>query len=196
MKKMLFPILILTFIVSIVFAGPFGLSKGMSVSAISKLSKQGFEPERISDDDKYFFIPKKPHDLFKAYIAYVDDRKGLYRINAVSNGIESSVYGLELRIAFNVLVHTLSKTYGTPKRTDKIKENYKFKEGKYWLRSLKDGARELSATWKRGENGTTLPQELDKISVYLSANFLYGLINIDYSFSNSAEIEKKQVDVL
>ena len=190
MKKIIFSILILVFVFSVAFAGPFGLSKGMSVSTISKLSKPGFAPERISDDDKYFFIPKKQHDLFKAYIAYVDEKKGLYRINAISDGIESSVYGLELKIAFNVLVHDLSKTYGTPKKTDKIKENYKFKEGKYWFRSLKDGAREISATWKRGEQGTTLPQELDKISVYLSANFLYGLINIDYHFSNSAEIEQ------
>ena len=193
MKKIISAILILTFTFSVAFAGPFGLSKGMSVAAISKLCKKGFGPERISDDDKYFFIPQKQHDLFKAYIAYVDEKKGLYRINAISDGIESSVYGLELKIAFNVLVHLLSKTYGTPKKTDKIKENYKFKEGKYWFRSLKDGARELSATWRRGAKGTTLPQELDKISVYLSANFLYGLINIDYHFSNSAEIEQQSI---
>ena len=94
----------LTFIVSTAFAGPFGLSKGMSVSAISKLSKPGFEPKRISDDDKYFFIPKNQHDLFKTYIVYVDEKKGLYRINAISNGIESCVYGLELKIAFNEAV--------------------------------------------------------------------------------------------
>ncbi len=191
MKKIIFTFLMLTFSFSTAFAGPFGLSKGMSIPEISKVSKPGFGPERISDDDKYFFIPKKQHDLFKAYIAYVDAKKGLYRINAISEGIETSVYGLELRIAFNVLVNDLSKTYGTPKKTDKVKENYKFKEGKYWFRSLKDGARELSATWKRGEKGTTLPQELDKLTVYVSANFLYGLINIDYSFSNSAEIQEK-----
>ncbi len=191
MKKIIFTFLMLTFSFSAAFAGPFGLSKGMSISAISKVSKPGFGPERISDDDKYFFIPKKQHDLFKAYIAYVDAKKGLYRINAISEGIETSVYGLELRIAFNVLVNDLSKTYGTPKKTDKVKENYKFKEGRYWFRSLKDGARELSATWKRGEKGTTLPQELDKLTVYVSANFLYGLINIDYCFSNSAEIQEK-----
>ena len=35
----------------------------------SKISKKGFEPERVSDDDRYFFIPKNKIKLFKACIA-------------------------------------------------------------------------------------------------------------------------------
>lgn len=181
-----------TFAFSTAFAGPFGLSKGMSVEQISKLSEKGFEPERVSDD-RYFFIPKNKIELFKAYVAYVDEKKGLYRINAISEGINTSAYGIELKNLFNVMVQGLSKTYGTPIITDTIKEDYEFKEGRYWFRSLQDEARELSATWKKGEKGTTLPKELDNISMYVSANFLYGLITLDYYFSNSAEIQEKPI---
>ncbi len=188
MKKIIFTILMFTFSFSSAFAGPFGLSKGMSVEQISKLSEKGFEPERVSDD-MYFFIPKNKIEIFKAYVAYVDEKKGLYRINAISEGINTSAYGIELKNLFNVMVQGLSKTYGTPEITDTIKEDYEFKEGRYWFRSLQDEARELSATWKKGEKGTTLPKELDSISMYVSANFLYGLINLDYYFSNSAEIQ-------
>ena len=89
MKKIIFPILMIAFTFSVAFAGPFGLSKGMSVEQISKLGEKGFEPERVSDDDRYFFIPKNKIDLFKAYVAYVDEKKGLYRINAISEGINT-----------------------------------------------------------------------------------------------------------
>jgi hypothetical protein len=190
MKKTILTFLMVTFVISTAFAGPFGLSKGMSVEQISKLSEKGFEPERVSDDT-YFFIPKNKIEIFKAYVAYVDEKKGLYRINAISEGINTSAYGIELKNLFNVMVQGLSKTYGTPEITDTVKEDYEFKEGRYWFRSLQDEARELSATWKNGKKGTTLPKELDSISMYVSANFLYGLINIDYYFSNSAEIQGK-----
>ena len=194
MKKIIFILLLFLFSFSTAFAGPFGLSKGMSVEEISKLSEKGFEPERVSDDDdRYFFIPKNKINIFKAYIAYVDEKKGLYRINAISEGIHTSAYGIELKNLFNLMVQGLSQTYGTPKITDTIKEDYEFKEGRYWFRSLQDEARELSATWKKGEKGTTLPKELDNISMYVSANFLYGLITIDYYFSNSAEIQEKKI---
>ena len=96
----------LTFAFSVAFAGPFGLSKGMSVEQISKLSEKGFEPERVSDD-MYFFIPKNKIEIFKAYVAYVDDKKGLYRINAISEGINTSAYGIELKNLFNVMVQSL-----------------------------------------------------------------------------------------
>ena len=192
MKKITVVFLMFFFSFSVAFAGPFGLSKGMSVEQISKLSEKGFEPERVSDDDRYFFIPKNKIELFKACIAYVEEKKGLYRINAISEGINTSAYGIELINLFNLMVQGLSKTYGTPEITDTVKEDYEFKEGRYWFRSLQDEARELSATWKNGKKGTTLPKELDSISMYVSANFLYGLINIDYYFSNSAEIQENQ----
>ena len=41
-------------------------------------------------------------DLFKAYVAYVDEKKGLYRINAISEGINTSAYGIELKNLFNL----------------------------------------------------------------------------------------------
>lgn len=73
-KKITVTFFIFFFSFSVAFAGPFGLSKGMSVEQISKLSEKCFEPERVSND-MYFFIPKNKIELFKACIAYVDEKK-------------------------------------------------------------------------------------------------------------------------
>ena len=55
MKKITVTFLMFFFSFSVAFAGPFGLSKGMSVEQISKLSEKGFEPERVS---KFLLIIK------------------------------------------------------------------------------------------------------------------------------------------
>ena len=109
MKKIILPILIIAFVVSTIFAGPFGLSQGMSVSEVSKLSEKGFEPTNPDNDDRYIFIPKKKHELFKIYIAFIDNEKGLYGIRAVSEEIKTTDYGTELKNAFSNIVERLSK---------------------------------------------------------------------------------------
>ena len=198
MKKIIFPILMFTFIVSTAFAGPFGLSKGMSVGEISKLSEKGGEPARISDDDRYLFIPKKKHELFKTYVAFIDEEKGLYGIRAISEDIKTTKYGTELKSAFNSMMERLSKIYGTPKITNKIDPNYYLKKDEYWLTALREGARELSATWEKGEKGTNLPEEMGIVSIYVKANQFFdnGVVIIEYDFSNYSEIQEKQDDVL
>lgn len=190
------PILILVFIASIVFAGPFGLSKGMSLSEVSKLSEKGYEPKSIANDDRYAFIPQKKHEFFKNYLAFIDEEKGLYRINAISEEIRTTGYGTELKNTFYAMVERISKIYGKPKITDRIDSNYYLKKEEYWLTALKDGARELYATWDKGEKYTNLPEELESVSIYASAEFSYGYIIIKYHFSNSSEIHNKQDDVL
>lgn len=198
MKKIIFSILILFFVLSIAFAGPFGLSKSMSVSEVSKLSERGCEPTRISDDDRYLFVPKKKHELFKTYVAFIDEDNGLYAIRAISEDIKTTKYGTELKDAFNAMVERLSKIYGTPKKTDKIDPNYYWKKDEYWLTALREGARELSAIWKKGEKGANLPDELAGITIYIEADKIFenGVVIIEYGFSNYSEVQEKQDDVL
>ncbi len=197
MKKIIFTILIFTFAFSISFAGPFGLSKGMSVEEVSKLSEEGYEPTSFTSDDKYIFIPKKKHDLFKIYAVFIDKEKGLYAIGASSEEIETNDYGTELKNSFNAMVKRLSKIYGTPKIIDRVDSNSIFKNDNYWFSALKQGARELSATWEKGEKGTNLPEDLDKVIIHVQAGeFNSGFVMIAYRFSNAAEVQEKQDDVL
>ena len=196
MKKIIFSILMIVFITSISFAGPFGLSKGMSLDEVSKNSEKGYEPTSVANNDRYIFVPKKKHDLFEVYVAFIDKENGLYGIRARSEKIKTSDYGTELKNAFDVMVTRLSKIYGQPKIIDKIKHDYHLKEEKYWLYAVRDGARELSATWSEGDKYTNLPDELERVSIYVSAEFSSGFVIIEYEFSNYSEIQEKQDDVL
>ncbi|MBR3654246.1 MAG: hypothetical protein IKN62_02285 [Elusimicrobia bacterium] len=196
MKKIIFPILMLTFIASTTFAGPFGLSKGMSVEEISKLSEKGYEPTSPDNDDRYLFVPKKKHEVFKIYIAFIDQEKGLYSIRAVSEEIKTNDYGTELKNVFSDMVDRLSKIYGKPKIIDKINSDSHFKEDKHWMYTLGQGARTLAAGWIKGEKDTNLPEELDSVAISVKADYHDGYLILEYNFSNSAEIEEKQDDVL
>ncbi len=196
MKKIIFPILMFTFIVSTAFAGPFGLSKGMSVGEISKLSEKGYEPASPDNNDRYLFVPKKKHELFKIYIAFIDEEKGLYAIKAVSDEIKTNDYGTELKNVFSDMTDRLSKIYGTPKIIDELSSDYSFKDDRYWMFSLQQGARTLAAAWIKGEKGTNLPEELDNVAITVKADHRDGYLIIEYYFSNSAEVQEKQDDVL
>ena len=196
MKKIIFPILMITFIASITFAGPFGLSKGMSVGEVAKLSEKGYEPTNPDNDDRYIFIPKKKHEVFKIYIAFIDQEKGLYSIRAVSEEIKTTDYGTELKNVFSDMVARLSKIYGSPKIIDEVSSDYSFKDDKYWMFSLQQGARTLAAGWIKGEKDTNLPEELDSVAISVKADYHDGYLILEYNFSNSAEIEEKQDDVL
>lgn len=196
MKKVILTILMFFFTFSIAFAGPFGLSKGMSVEEVSKLSEEGYEPTNPDNDDRYIFIPKKKHELFKVYIAFIDKTKGLYGIRAATEEIKTTDYGTEVQVSFYKIVERLSKIYGKPKITNKIDSNYYWKKDEYWLKSLREGARQLFAVWEKGEKGTNLPEELDNVSIHAKALYDDGLIVIEYSFSNFNEIYEKQDDVL
>lgn len=196
MKKIIFPILMLTFIASTTFAGPFGLSKGMSVEEISKLSEKGYEPTSITNDDRYVFIPKKKHELFKVYIAFIDKEKGLYGIRAVTDDIKTTSYGTELKIVFSDIVERLSKIYGLPEIADEINSDSLYKEDSDWMYSLENGARKLIAAWLKEDTNTNLPEEIESIAIYAIAKFGVGGIVIEYEFSNSAEVQEKQDDVL
>ena len=196
MKKIIFPILMLTFIASTVFAGPFGLSQGMSVNEVAKLSEKGYEPTNPENDDRYIFVPKKKHELFKVYIVFIDQEKALYCIKAVSEEIKTNDYGTELKNVFSDMVDRLSKIYGKPKIIDKISSDYSFKDDKYWMFSLQQGARTLAAGWFKGEKGSSLPEELDGVAISVKANYHEGYLILEYDFSNSEEIFEKQDDVL
>lgn len=196
MKKIIFPILMITFVVSTAFAEPFGLSKGMSVKEITNLSKKDFEPKNFTNDDKYFFIPKNEDKNFKTCIAFIDKEQGLYRINALGLATKTSVDGTEIKKLFYSIVEDLSKSYGTPIIIDQVDISYGSNEDKFWLHSLAAGARDFYAKWEKGEKNTFLPKDLEKVVLSVKATLRDATLIIDYYFSNYVEIEKKKKNAL
>ena len=56
-----------------------------------------------------------------------------------------------MRSLFNEVKERISKKYGTPLIRDEIDPQSVFDEEKYWLYTLKNGARTLGAIWKQND---------------------------------------------
>lgn len=198
MKK-LFSILIFALVSFSAFASPFGLEMGMTLSEV-QAACGGNRPERIENDDRYIIKPEKSHSTFKFYLAWINDEHGLYRIRSVSEEIKTDNYGKNVQNAFYTFERRLEAVYGMPEITDKIidKKSYYQDEGD-WSRSLRYGARELSAVWEESEKGTKMKDDLVFVALYVKSKNSYSdefYLFLDYEFSNAIAVEYKEDEVL
>lgn len=194
MKKLsLFFILILLPIA--VFAAPFGLEMGMTIEEIAEQCEG--EPEFL-ENDIYLIKPKKSHPVFSAYGVYVNQNVGLYQIRAISDEIKTNRYGTELQNAFNNVKDRISKTYGTPEIYDDVDRNISshYQEDEYWFYTLREGSRELYATWGESE---PLSDNLDLVALECSTtrgfDEGFGQLALYYYFSNVNSVEDEQDSV-
>lgn len=111
MKKIAVLILGLLFFSSFLYAGPFGLSNGMTLEEVTEACN-GEIPKRIAQDDRYFIIPSKSHSTFTTYIAWISEDYGLYHIRAISDKIHTNNYGKELQNAFYSFEPRIENAYG------------------------------------------------------------------------------------
>lgn len=190
--KRLFGTLVCLVMWNVCFAGPFGLSIGMTLEEVTEACG-GREPVRLENDDRYLIEPEKRHSMFEHYAARIDDAQGLYYIWAISRDIFTSGYGAEIRSAFSALESSLSKSYGKPtKRIDEVAPDSYWTDEKYWMRALSQGARTLAAGWE-----DNLPNGLS--GVYLGAQAEYdseGFIVLYYEFENHELVESAEDEVL
>ena len=185
MKHILFIVFIGLFITNS-SASPFGLKMGMSLKEITAVSTA--KPEKL-DKGIYVIQPKQSHPQFKTYLAYVDKKKGLYQIRAVSPTIKTNPYGTELQNHFYDIKNRISKTYGEPIIRNEINEDSPFQGDEYWLHTLKDGARTLAAIWGKDSK---LDENLDLIVLECGVdNSLFGgpYLILFYYFKNSDGVE-------
>ena len=111
MKKIAVLILGLLLFSSFLYAGPFGLSNGMTLEEVTEACN-GEIPKRIAQDDRYFITPSKSHSTFTTYIAWISEDYGLYHIRAISDKIYTNNYGKELQNAFYSFEPRIENTYG------------------------------------------------------------------------------------
>ncbi len=198
MKKVMF-CLIFEVVTFTAFASPFGLKMGMTFKEVA-VACNGNRPERIENDDRYIIIPEKRHPFFKFYLAWINDEYGLYRIRGVSEEIKTDNYGKNVQNSFYNIEHRLEAVYGLPEITDGIidKESY-YQGDEDWSRSLRYGARELSATWAIWMKKTKMKDDLIFINLYVNAKNSYSdefYLFLDYDFLNSLDVEYKEDEVL
>ena len=194
MKKILLIIFISIFFPITIFAAPFGLSMGMSLEDLNEVC-DGTEPKHIKDDCYYVF-PLKKHPLFKHYVAFVDNEKGLYCIKAISDDIQTNNYGSEIQNAFAEIKERVSKTYGKPRIIDEIASDTLWKDDKYWVSALADGARTYACIWESSSKNK-LKDDLTDVSIYASAQRVpqMGWIILEYNFNNMQAVKDAQDDV-
>ena len=179
-------------------SGPFGFDIGMTYEEV-KAACGGSEPEHIADN-RYYVKPKKTHPLFEKYIVWISDAVGLYYIKGISRDIRTSDYGTEAKRQFSNLRAVLEKKYGRFSLTDTIKPDYYWKDEKYWMQALSEGARTYRAQWSvtkenykdfDGLFGILLG--IDCASKYLTSE---AYIWIEYEFQNYGDAQEALDDVL
>ncbi len=190
MKK-LFGTLVCLVMWSVCFAGPFGLSIGMTLEEVTEAC--GGKSPRLIDDGQYLIEPEKRHSMFEHYVVWIDDAQGLHCIRAWTRDISTSGYGTEIQSAFSTLETSLSKSYEKPtKRIDEVDPASYWIDEKYWMRALSQGARTLAAGWE------------DNLSDGLSGVYLWvhaeseskGVIILEYNFENHELVESAEDEVL
>ncbi|MBB3103742.1 hypothetical protein [Azomonas macrocytogenes] len=167
-------------------AGPFGLSMGM------KLEDVGIAPEKTISNGKYKFISvPNPHSSFDGYILKFSPTKGLCWIKAIGKDVDTSVYGYELRSAFNDMKGKLEKAYGPTITTDKLLYGSIWKEPNEFMMSLIKSERLLFSIWDKKAK-SKLSDNIDSIGLFVGAlSRNKGYSSVEYSFSNEAECDKE-----
>ena len=189
MKKIV--LLIFVLLPLIAWASPFGLKMGMSLKEIEKECVE--KPVHIKND-QYLIKPKKVHPRFELYMVLVDGLKGLYEIRAISSGVKTNRYGVELRSLFNEVKDRISKKYGVPLVRDEVDPQSAFIEENYWLYTLKNGARTLGAIWKPSDS---IKENVALITLECRADEAQEdpWLILYYYFENANKIEDEQDSV-
>lgn len=194
-RKILFVLILLCGI--FVYAGPFGLSMGMTYDEVQEACG-GRAPERIENDDRYYIVPEKSHSMFKIYIAWISDEYGLYYIKAISDEVYTSDYGTEAVDRFYPFKNRLASIYGEPELFDgMIDKNSFLCDDNYWMSALRDGARQLYARWTLDNKKVHFKDNL--IFVYFGVNYFdseHTYFILEYAFENQFKVDQQEDDVL
>ncbi|MCR5188965.1 MAG: hypothetical protein K6C97_08515 [Treponema sp.] len=182
MKKPIAIIFILFFSMISVFAGPFGLSKGMTYDQV-KEACGGREPVKVAEG-RYLIVPTKPHPYFTRYVAWIDAKEGLNYIKAIGADISTNGYGIELRSKYDSIEASLSKNYGTGDKTSLLLPGSIWDDPDDWMKALEKKERYLMTIWSK-KYGSTLPEEITSICIAACAeSSSSGYVCLEYEFSN------------
>ena len=156
MKKVIF-LIVFALIMSVGFAGPFGLEMGMTLEEI-KAKCGGKEPEYEGGGYVYKIEPIKKDGTFTDYSACVHDSLGLFSVVAFTDFMSTE----SCEVVLNIVLLALKDYYGEPSESKK-----------------------LSCEWHVSECKKLKKEKLRKISVAVQYDdHGYGMLALGYIFEN------------
>lgn len=167
-------------------AGPFGISKGMTLDDLKAYNPQplingGFELNGVP----------MPHEKFMRHTVFLTRETGVCGLYSLSNVIETNSSGDELKAEYQAMLALLTSKYGEPSsEVDELKSDSLFKKPEQWMLSLRYGDRTYRTYWLSHIGGKNLPYNLEAIS--LGANAITGghvQLELHYSFDNANDCE-------
>lgn len=177
-----------------VFAGPFGIEMGMSLSELKQVCRKN--PEWIKDN-VYEIVPIRTHEQFDTYYVRIDPDYGVYWLKAIGKDIYTNGYGGALISAYDNLVESIRKTYGDRElyQDTGISKHSYWKKEKYFMQSLLEGDRKMQALWLKSKTLEGIFNSTDQfqIVVELLSDSAYSRI-VDENFSVLLSMEKETKD--
>jgi len=163
-------------------AGPFGLSKGMTLEEVKKYGAF------VSGDSPFTYTAKtlsNGHPDFEAYSIILTPQQGLCKILAAGKDVKTSSFGSELKEKHNDLVKALSNKYGSPGNNfDFLRAGSNWKDPQDWMMALLKKERTLASYWSPPER-TNLPDSVLSIQLEAAASSgSTGYIRLGYEFDN------------
>lgn len=157
--------------------GPFGLWMGMTLSDLN-----GDHREVRPGKYEVSSVPR-PHSAFQTYILQITPRHGLSWIKALGPTIATSVFGMQLRDAFDSMEKKLAGIYGKHKRMDFLMPGSIWSEPQDWMQSLLNRERFLTTEWSK-EQQSSLSDPLASVHLIAAAEDTNnGYVAIEYSFT-------------
>lgn len=163
-------------------AGPFGLSKGMTLEEVKKYGAF------VSGDSPFTYTAKtlsNGHPDFEIYSIILTPQQGLCKIQTAGKDVKTSSFGSELKEKHNDLVKALSNKYGSPGNNfDFLRTGSIWKDPQDWMMALLKKERTLASYWSPPER-TNLPDSLLTIQLEAAASSgSTGYIRLGYEFDN------------
>lgn len=127
----------------------------------------------------------KPHEDFEFYMVVVSPKQGLCKVVGFGNNVSTSVYGTELRSAFNTLEAALISKYGNRKQFDQLRAGSIWDEPKDFMMGMLEKERSLVSFWDQDE-GSTFTDHITAITLEAKAlRQNVGFIELSYEFENT-----------
>lgn len=170
-----------------VYDGPFGLDMGLSLDDVEQVCKI-----EHMESDLYEITPPETNDMFEAYYVRIDKEYGIYWMRAISDDIVTNDNGTGLKLVFENIVESLGNKYGKYERTDR-NSNHLFDDPQYFMYTLGEGSRELSAVWAK-KHRSQLPDDIAGIGLAALAENSFseiGYVILEYRFSNTDAVDAK-----
>jgi hypothetical protein len=173
--------------------GPFGFKKGLTQEEIELMTGISLDPIASRKNTYISSTVPKPHRAFNNYLLTIGQTTGLCSVRAVGKDIETSGYGIQIKIEFNSLESVLAEIYGIGEKTDQLLPDSIWKDAGDWMMGMVKKDRYLLTQWEGKVESQTLENQLESIILAARAsNSGSGYLLLEYIFNNSEQCDNEE----